>query len=80
MTENANTGNKPKYADIERENAELRSKVIDVHQDRKRAGEWEVDALLIKAWNYYVSGKTLKLLTWRPGANEKFPVPRGCTH
>lgn len=35
-------------------------------------------ALLVKAWNAYRSGRTVRSLAWRPGgANpEKFPIPR----
>ena len=49
--------------------------------ERSRTAKWdtEVMALTIKAWNYFVEGRTMKILRWRQDGDrpEFFPVPVG---
>ena len=55
----------------------LRERLID--PPSKRGVKWEVEvmALTIKAWNKFLSGKTIKFLRWRQEGDcpEKFPIP-----
>ncbi len=57
---------------------QLREVLRDHVGSKRRLPNLELLALVIKAWNYYRSGATVKNLRWRSGghAPEAFPEPR----
>lgn len=55
----------------------LRRTVVNANTDRSRLVETQMIALVIKAWNAYREGRSIQVLSFKPGGSspEKFPEP-----
>lgn len=53
----------------------LRRRLLDNRQAKAKLPEYEIAALIIKAWNAYRKGKPLQVLTWRHFGEKPEPFP-----